>query len=67
MGSLIEKKNVRSLKNNSNFVQRPKSKGDRLGWSSLKDEQVRPLREIIGEGRQVDPFCFMTVSRKTIL
>lgn len=64
MGSVIEKKWLDSFNKKSNKMV--KTKGERLGWESLKNEKETPLREVVGEGR-VASCCFMSVSQKIIL
>ena len=47
-------------KNNANLYTRLcqrtyRSKGERLGWSSISEQKKRPLREIVGKGEKVNP------------
>lgn len=63
MGSVIDKKRDRfSCKRSNKSI---KTKGERLGWESLKNEKKVPLRDIVGEGRVV--VLRSQISRKAIL
>lgn len=64
MGSIIEKKRLGFYTKKSDRMV--KTKGERLGWKSLRNEKRKPLREIVGEG-QVVSCCFMSVGQKIIL
>lgn len=58
MGNLSTKSDMFVTKTSSRSLR---SKGERLGWKSLKEQSKCSLRDIVGDGEKVDPYQYSYV------
>lgn len=65
MGSV--KENYTSKNKQSSAA--PRSKGDRLGWKKISEQEIRSLRDRVGEGERVErnACCFFMKSTKLLV